>query len=192
MPLAARTHRYWPWAYGQQSKDVGLHVTASTEGVAALKAERLERARLLYVGITGTRDHLALAVTGQTESARSGSVTRSSRPASDGSLRARIQPPRPVFAAATHPPLPFRSSKAVVDGTVGIAERARLGDQIALTGYPALPALEPVGRRHTDQIEVRSGWRHCSNCGTAGGSCHFKSNVKALWTEPTANEKHVF
>jgi ATP-dependent helicase/nuclease subunit A len=67
MPLAARTLRYWPWPYGEQSKDVGLDVTAPTEGVAALKAERLERTRVLYVGMTRARDHLALAVTGQTQ-----------------------------------------------------------------------------------------------------------------------------
>ena len=66
-PLAARTLRYWPWPYGQQSKDVGLDVTApaSAEGIAALEAEQLERTRLQYVGATRARDYLAFGVTGR-------------------------------------------------------------------------------------------------------------------------------
>lgn len=65
-PLATRVLRFWPWPYGEQQKDVGLDATApaSPEGVAALEAELLERTRLLYVGLTRARDHLALATTG--------------------------------------------------------------------------------------------------------------------------------
>jgi ATP-dependent helicase/nuclease subunit A len=48
---------------------------------------------------------------------------------------------RPVFAAATHPPLRLRPSDAVFDGSVEIAEVTRLGDRIVLVGDPDLQAL---------------------------------------------------
>jgi ATP-dependent helicase/nuclease subunit A len=170
-PLAARTLRYWPWPYGEQSKDVGLDVTApaSAEGVAALKAEKLERTRLLYVGMTRARDHLALAVTGQTQAwldelrtdsdeplvvlgefeVRIGEKKFATRPGpepiglpkGESIEKHVVEYTRPVFAAATHPPLRLRPSEAVVDGTVEIAETARLGDRIVLVGDPDLQTL---------------------------------------------------
>lgn len=62
-PLAGRWIRFWPWPLGQQSKDVSLdHAAAnSDEGREAVRAERAERARLLYVGATRARDYLVLA-----------------------------------------------------------------------------------------------------------------------------------
>jgi ATP-dependent helicase/nuclease subunit A len=170
-PLAARTLRYWPWPYGEQSKDVGLDVTApaSAEGVAALEAEQLERTRLLYVGMTRARDHLALAVTGPTQAwlgelltdggtplvvirereVRIGDEIFATRPGpepiklpdSDAIREPPVEYARPAFAAAAHLPLRLRPSDAVMDGPIGIAETVRLGNRIVLVGHPDLQAL---------------------------------------------------
>ena len=63
-PLAGRWIRFWPWPLGKQAKDVSFDATAanSDEGKEAARAERAERARLLYVGATRARDYLVLAV----------------------------------------------------------------------------------------------------------------------------------
>ena len=63
-PLAGRWIRFWPWPLGKQAKDVSFDATAanSIEGQEAARAERAERARLLYVGATRARDYLVLAV----------------------------------------------------------------------------------------------------------------------------------
>jgi ATP-dependent helicase/nuclease subunit A len=63
-PLAGRWLRFWPWPFGAQKKDVALDATAanSEEGKKAARAEREERARLLYVGATRARDYLVLAL----------------------------------------------------------------------------------------------------------------------------------
>lgn len=63
-PLAGRWLRFWPWPFGGQKKDVVLDSTAanSDEGKDAARAERAERARLLYVGATRARDYLVLAL----------------------------------------------------------------------------------------------------------------------------------
>ena len=63
-PLAGRWIRFWPWPLGKQSKDVFFDVAADNteEGREAARAERAERARLLYVGATRARDYLVLAV----------------------------------------------------------------------------------------------------------------------------------
>ena len=63
-PLAGRWVRYWPWPYGQQSKDVHLNLAGAQSDVGrreALSAKE-EAIRLLYVGMTRARDHLVLAV----------------------------------------------------------------------------------------------------------------------------------
>jgi ATP-dependent exoDNAse (exonuclease V) beta subunit len=61
-PLAKRWVRFWPWPLGSQDSNVVLDSTAanSAEGKAAVRAERAERARLLYVGATRARDYLVL------------------------------------------------------------------------------------------------------------------------------------
>jgi ATP-dependent helicase/nuclease subunit A len=66
-PLHGRMLHYWPWPYGEQAKDVGLDsvAAASPQGANALATERLERIRLLYVGMTRTRDYLIFALTGK-------------------------------------------------------------------------------------------------------------------------------
>lgn len=62
-PLAGRWIRFWPWPLGGQTKDVSFDATTanSPEGREAARAERAERARLLYVGATRARDYLVLA-----------------------------------------------------------------------------------------------------------------------------------
>lgn len=63
-PLAERWLRFWPWPFGPQKKDVVLDITAlnSPEGQEAVRIEREERARVLYVGATRARDYLVLAL----------------------------------------------------------------------------------------------------------------------------------
>jgi len=63
-PLQGRWLRFWPWPFGGQKKDVVLDAAAanSDEGNAAARADRAERARLLYVGATRARDYLVLAL----------------------------------------------------------------------------------------------------------------------------------
>ncbi len=62
-PLAGRWIRYWPWPYGQQSKDVGLDATGVEAPLGKLAVERAreEETRLLYVGLTRARDYAILA-----------------------------------------------------------------------------------------------------------------------------------
>jgi ATP-dependent exoDNAse (exonuclease V) beta subunit len=62
-PLEGRWLRYWPWPYGQQSKDVFLDAkaSASPEGGHARKRDHSEMRRLLYVGMTRARDYLIMA-----------------------------------------------------------------------------------------------------------------------------------
>jgi ATP-dependent helicase/nuclease subunit A len=63
-PLAKRWVRFWPWPLGGQAVNVALDAAAanSAEGQASMRAERAERARLLYVGATRARDYLILAL----------------------------------------------------------------------------------------------------------------------------------
>ena len=63
-PLSSRWLRLWPWPYGRQEVDVGLDAAASGSEVGRLAARRArnEAVRLLYVGATRARDHLALGV----------------------------------------------------------------------------------------------------------------------------------
>jgi ATP-dependent exoDNAse (exonuclease V) beta subunit len=63
-PLADRSLRFWPWPFGPQKKDIVLDTTAfnSPEGQEAVRIEREERARVLYVGATRARDYLVLAL----------------------------------------------------------------------------------------------------------------------------------
>ena len=166
-PLAGRVLRYWPWPYGEQQKDVGLDVTApaSREGLEAIAAERLERTRLLYVGMTRARDHLAFATTGgalpwldelQDDAglplvSASGATIRvadvgfdaRSCPESIDAVEADdnriIEYGRPLGDRVTHPPLRLRPSDAVLqDADVVIAATDGLGARIPLVGTPDL------------------------------------------------------
>ena len=62
-PLNGRTLYYWPWPYGQQSKDVGFDAYIEDTPQLALRKKQLheESQRLLYVGMTRARDYLVLA-----------------------------------------------------------------------------------------------------------------------------------
>lgn len=169
-PLAARVLRFWPWPYGEQQKDVGLDVSApaSSEGIAALSEERLERTRLLYVGLTRGRDHLALATTGGAQAwleelqadngtplvanagatINVGSVAFASRPSPDALDPAEAtgdpfqEYARPASVPIAHPPLRIRPSDAnLLEAEVVVAATEKLGSRITLVGDPDLRLL---------------------------------------------------
>lgn len=165
-PLAARVLRYWPWPYGEQQVGVGLDVSApaSPQGIEALSAERLERTRLLYVGMTRPRDHLVFALTGQPPewldeltgddgaplvAASSGVVivggrrfeVRTPSPACDSTPSTAREFVRPLFERTAHPPLRLRPSATAADGIVAVVETVSVGPRIALVGDPDLQAL---------------------------------------------------
>jgi ATP-dependent exoDNAse (exonuclease V) beta subunit len=168
-PLAGRILRYWPWPYGDQQKNVGLDVTAplSEKGLQAMSQERLERCRVLYVGLTRPRDHLALATTGGSLAwldelqddtgaplislaggVRVGGAAFPSRsaPALRDPAEA-VQSPAaeyacPPSARVAHPPLRLRPSDGVaVAGDIQILATEMLGARIALLGDPDLQRL---------------------------------------------------
>ncbi|TBC60664.1 DNA helicase UvrD (plasmid) [Rhizobium leguminosarum] len=169
-PLAARVLRYWPWPYGDQQKNVGLDVSAplSPQGVQAKAQERLERTRVLYVGLTRARDHLVLATTGGTlawldellDAADSPLVSlvggvvsvagapfpSRNAPAPRGPAEAAQAPTpeyvRPATAVVGHLPLRLRPSDGVVlADDIQIVATERLGARIALVGNPDLQLL---------------------------------------------------
>ncbi|WP_428150902.1 UvrD-helicase domain-containing protein [Brevundimonas sp.] len=168
-PLAARVLRYWPWPYGDQQKNVGLDVSAplSLEGVKALAQERLERTRVLYVGLTRARDHLGLSSTGGSlawldelrddadrplVSLAGNAVSVGGAPfpnrnapnrseASDA-VRSPQEYARPVTASAVHLPLRLRPSDgAVAADDIHIVATTDLGPRITLVGNPDLQLL---------------------------------------------------
>lgn len=170
-PLAGRVLRYWPWPYGEQQKGVDLDVSApaSPQGMAADAAERLERTRLLYVGMTRARDHLALATTGgalawlgelqddagaalvadageavavAAEQFAARPCAGIAEPLSDDAPPQAIEYGRPQAERIAHPPLRLRPSDAVVrEGGVAVAATDGLGSRIPLVGNPDLQLL---------------------------------------------------
>jgi ATP-dependent exoDNAse (exonuclease V) beta subunit len=182
-PLAGRVLRYWPWPYGAQSKGVGLEVAAaqSPEGQRTLAEEKLERTRLLYVGLTRARDHLALAIAGGTDWLDE-LRTDDDRPAitfgDDGlaiahcqfALRqapAKFDPEeaepepefvRPVTPRRVHPPLRLRPSGHAFEGDVRIVERVPLGPRITLVGNPDLQALGEAFHRFFACDDAQAPW----------------------------------
>lgn len=168
-PLAQRTLRYWPWPYGDQRKDLGLDsaAAASPEGQAALAAERLERTRLLYVGMTRARDHLAFCSIGkplawlnelQTADGAPlfslgadrfviGASDHAARSAPDavpeGTCSAAPEPAyrRPPIEPVDHRPLRLRPSYAQATQKPVLGERISLGDRFHLVGQPDLQRL---------------------------------------------------
>ncbi|MGP9819339.1 UvrD-helicase domain-containing protein [Salinarimonas sp. NSM] len=166
-PLAGRVLRYWPWPYGDQKKGVGLDETAATspEGVAAMAAERLERVRLLYVGLTRARDTLVFALTGKdcawldelTDGAgtplvsfanglvRVGERTFPCRGEPTPRAEAAAAPApvdhlRPVIERRTHPPLRIAPSGVAGEGA-RIVETIDLGARFVLAGKPDMQAI---------------------------------------------------
>lgn len=168
-PLAARVLRFWPWPYGEQQKDVGLDASApaSSEGVAALDAELLERTRLLYVGMTRARDHLVLSTTGaapvwlnelrddagmaliadQGEVISVGERSCPARPAPqvlmiDETLATPSEYTKPAVAQVAHPPLRIRPSEATLaEAEITIAATEALGSRIPLVGDPDIQVV---------------------------------------------------
>ncbi|WP_298398324.1 exodeoxyribonuclease V subunit beta [Sphingobium sp.] len=169
-PLAARILRYWPWPYGEQRKDVHLDVTApaSPQGAATLNDERLERVRLLYVGLTRARDHLALATTGAAQAwldelmrddgtplvAHAGgtlsvdgeTVPNRSQPdaadSADSGATPAIEFTRPSVDPVAHPVLRLRPSDSSNDAlVVKTAQIEPLGARFALVGNPDMQLL---------------------------------------------------
>jgi ATP-dependent helicase/nuclease subunit A len=165
-PLEGRVLRYWPWPYGAQTTGVGLDaaVSSSAEGLAALDEERLERTRLLYVGMTRARDHVALTLNGETEwldelrtdrgdpligflddEVRVGrtafAVRRAPSPLTERTGRPGVEYARPVGERSIHPPLRLRPSHAVAEGSIAVVETVVLGPRIALVGDPDMQAL---------------------------------------------------
>ncbi|HEX8402674.1 MAG TPA: UvrD-helicase domain-containing protein [Allosphingosinicella sp.] len=165
-PLAGRVLRYWPWPYGAQAKDVGLDQAAaqSPEGERALAEEKLERTRLLYVGMTRARDHLAFVTSGKTDwldelTTDSGMplIRLASNPLEINGTRFGLRPApnraeqgdvmtapefaRPAALRQFHPPLRVRPSGHSFSGTVRIAETVSLGKRINLVGDPDLQAV---------------------------------------------------
>ena len=133
-----------------------------------LDEERLERARLLYVGLTRARDHLVLADTGsallwldeladevgrplvsfQPEKMSAGEerfVVRPPPNALEVSAEAAAPPQeytRPAALPAAYPPLRLRPSGGIADaGKVRIAATKVLGPRFALVGDPDLQRL---------------------------------------------------
>jgi len=165
-PLAGRVLRYWPWPYGAQAKDVGLDQAAalSPEGERTLEEEKLERTRLLYVGMTRARDHLAFTSTGKHEWLNE-LATDDGQPlirlpsdplAINGHTFALRPPPSRLDAEARepalefapppavkglHPPLRLQPSAHAFSGTVRVAETVQLGPRIPLTGDPDLQSV---------------------------------------------------
>ena len=63
-PLAARTIRFWPRIFGDNSKGIPIldAINASAEGLACEAGAASERRRLAYVGMTRARDVLIIAL----------------------------------------------------------------------------------------------------------------------------------
>ncbi|WP_019831144.1 UvrD-helicase domain-containing protein [Sphingomonas sp. PR090111-T3T-6A] len=179
-PLEGRVLHYWPWPYGEQTKDVGLDAVASgsPEGMRALDAERLERTRLLYVGMTRARDYQILALTGRptfwldelcgldgAPHVRAAEPTLTigntvfpargaapTAPAADEMTSPEYGPG--TWPAVEHLPLRINPSAVRHEGEVGLAERQRLGDRIALVGNPDMIALGEACHRFFAQDDV--------------------------------------
>ncbi|WP_336966654.1 UvrD-helicase domain-containing protein [Sphingobium aquiterrae] len=165
-PLDGRVLHYWPWPYGDQKKDVGLDASAalSPEGIHAMAAERLERTRLLYVGMTRARDYQIVALTGRPtawlnelcdddeqahvsltgDQVGVGGLMFASRgapaaPEVDESIGVDHQ--RPAVVRMEQRPLRLNPSKAVYPGTVTIGERHSLGQRLTIAGKPDMNAV---------------------------------------------------
>jgi ATP-dependent helicase/nuclease subunit A len=168
-PLNNRVLHYWRWPYGEQSKDVGLDVAASTcpQGQSALATERLERTRLLYVGMTRARDYMVLALTGKeqhwlnelqtdaglplvqcaADALRIGELTFATKgpapaaPASDDNSPRAPEYLRPPMAITVHLPLRLRPSNASSDQAIVVSEQCVLGNRLPLVGNPDMQAV---------------------------------------------------
>lgn len=169
-PLAGRWLSYWPWPYGSQKKGAVLDETAaaSPEGMAATERERLERVRLLYVGVTRAKDHLVLVTKGDApqtwldeltdedgtptvrfEAGRliAGSRAFPLKPATDlDALPEASRAPRTEYAPAPvarvqHPPKRITPSASPAHAVPPLLETVILGDRVPLSGRPDMRAV---------------------------------------------------
>jgi ATP-dependent helicase/nuclease subunit A len=164
-PLAERVIRYWPWPYGAQKQGVGIDVAAaaSPEGVRTLADERLERTRLLYVGATRARDHMALTIANGTDwldelrtddgavaigigsSLHVGATEFVLRSAPDrwdpDETNAEQEFVRVIAPVREHEPLRLRPSSHAYEGSVTVMEKIVIGSRIPLVGDPDLQAV---------------------------------------------------
>jgi ATP-dependent exoDNAse (exonuclease V) beta subunit len=165
-PLDGRVLHYWPWPYGDQKKDVGLDgsAAASSEGIYALAAEKLERTRLLYVGMTRARDYQILALSGRPTAwldelcddanqahIRAGPDSLNVGETAFGARGAPVAPAeepeiptdheRPAVVRVVHQALRINPSKVMYAGNVSIGERHQLGLRLTLAGKPDMTAI---------------------------------------------------
>ncbi len=185
-PLAERVIRYWPWPYGAQKQGVGLDVAAaaSPEGVRTLAEERLERTRLLYVGTTRARDHMALTIANGTDwldelrtddgavaigigsSLRVGAtefVLRSAPARWDpDAADAEHEFVRAIAPRREHAPLRLRPSSHTFEGAVTVVEKIVIGPRIPPVGDPDLQAVGEAFHRFLacDDHAATSETRH--------------------------------
>jgi len=179
-PLDGRVLHYWPWPYGDQKKDVGLDASAalSPEGIHALASERLERTRLLYVGMTRARDYQIMALTGRptawlnelcddsdqahislaADQVSVGGLIFTSRgapvaPEADESIGVDHQ--RPTVVRVEQRPLRLNPSKAVYPGKVTIGERHILGPRLTIAGKPDMNAVGEACHRFFAYDDLR-------------------------------------
>ncbi|EPR15832.1 hypothetical protein M527_23580 [Sphingobium indicum IP26] len=170
-PLAERWIRYWPWPYATQSKDVHLDASAPSSplGRQAVIRSRDEDARLLYVGMTRSRDYLVFAPPVK-DTLHWLSVLNVDHPeyftlprggdqilAGTKSFAARIatlssdggDAIKPIMTSYGHvarpivdrAPLHRRPSEATSSETFGIAEKATIGPRLPFTGAPDMILL---------------------------------------------------
>ena len=164
-PLANRVIRYWPWPYGAQKQGVGLDATAaaSPEGARTLKEERLERTRLLYVGMTRARDHMALTIASgrdwldELTDDAGAALIGAGAPLPVGTTVFPLRSPperwdpddaeieaefiRAGAVLQDHRPLQLRPSGHACEGTVEVLETVAIGPRIVLVGDPDLQAV---------------------------------------------------
>jgi ATP-dependent helicase/nuclease subunit A len=168
-PLAGRVLHYWPWPYAEQAKDVGLDAAAaaSPQGAAALAAERLERTRLLYVGMSRARDFLIFTLAGKSalwlneltddagqpvvrctgDAVYAGAKKFPARgPTTQATDQIEQHTRSPEFARATiapvgYPPLRLYPSSAIFVGAPVSTERHQLGDRLSLVGDPDMQVI---------------------------------------------------
>jgi ATP-dependent exoDNAse (exonuclease V) beta subunit len=126
-PLAGRWVRFWPWPYGDMSKDLALadRAAGTPEGIEADARDRRERVRLLYVGLTRARDLLGFVA----EMGKDGPKTKALDPLRDESGAARVG-------------LPFETALGLARVTVG--ERSW---PCPVTDLAAVPAAAPAASR---------------------------------------------
>jgi ATP-dependent helicase/nuclease subunit A len=170
-PLAGRWIRYWPQLFGPQKCDALEQAALNSElGRTAAQRAVAEDTRLLYVGMTRSRDYLVFAPAQKAKSAwlevlNTTGQSHLELPAAPGAgihaagetLPARYasyapqdgdgaSTPRPAFvrlprASVAHPPLVRSPSLETSSADYRVIERAEVGPRIPITGSPDMLML---------------------------------------------------